>query len=451
MATQISTPNDLAVLVHKRLNGAKISTPCPSEEILSLLFEIMFYASLKTEESQFIKVTITFIDPINPDPNPPSRIVADRWNHIAFEEKVLFNVKNLVKLSKAADPWSSSLAVYYNEEGELIIWGMIDQAIHYQSFLNYESDSGPEKPGLFQASITGIGNLTVMFDYELIANLKQSTLISNYKDVFNYGPISEILEKNVIGYRRKISSYLNDTYPDDDKRFWYNHLENIYKESLARILLRIQYYQHGGAVLITLKAGPDLSIKHKIRYDRLYKAIINNTIYTITNYNLSQTIHDDYLESSKKNMPINLYLEEAISDFEKEDTTSEIKGALRFISSLSCIDGLILLTPTLKVRGFGAVIEINEIPPIIYSSNTASINEAKLNPIESNHFGTRHQSMFSYCWNNIGSLGFVISQDSDIRAITRISDKLIMWENIKVQKFLRSEKLARPMLRRTKR
>ena len=137
MATQISTPKDLAVLVHRRLNGAKISTPCPSEEILSLLFETMFYASLKTEESQLIKVTITFIDPINPDPNPPSRIVADRWNHIAFEEKVLFNVKNLVKLSKAADPWSSSLAVYYNEEGELIIWGMIDQAIHYQSFLNY--------------------------------------------------------------------------------------------------------------------------------------------------------------------------------------------------------------------------------------------------------------------------------------------------------------------------
>ena len=93
-------------------------------------------------------------------------------------------------------------------------------------------------------------------------------------------------------------------------------------------MLRIQYYQHGGAVLITKKAGPDLSIKHKISYDRLYKAIINNTNYTIANYNLSQTIHDDYLKSSKKNIPINLYLEEAISDFEKEDTTSEIKGAL---------------------------------------------------------------------------------------------------------------------------
>jgi len=51
--------------------------------------------------------------------------------------------------------------------------------------------------------------------------------------------------------------------------------------------------------------------------------------------------------------------------------------------------------------------------------------------------------MFSYCWNNLGSLGFVISQDGDIRAITRVNDKLIMWENIKVQQYSKSRKLKR--------
>jgi hypothetical protein len=52
--------------------------------------------------------------------------------------------------------------------------------------------------------------------------------------------------------------------------------------------------------------------------------------------------------------------------------------------------------------------------------------------------------MFSYGWNNAGSLGFVVSQDGDIRAITKVGDKLVMWENIKVQQFIKSKRLFRP-------
>ncbi|MGI4871437.1 MAG: putative sensor domain DACNV-containing protein [Janthinobacterium lividum] len=180
-----STTKDLARLVARKLKNAKTDYNQPDEVVLNELFETLFYTSLKTEEGQLIKVTITLIDSENPDPNPPERIVADRWNHIHFDKTIPFTVKNLVKLSKAADPWSSSLAVYYNDKNELFIWGMIDQAIHYQSFLNYESDSGPEQPGLFQATITDIGNIFVMFDYELIANLKQNIRVAlNCKSVF---------------------------------------------------------------------------------------------------------------------------------------------------------------------------------------------------------------------------------------------------------------------------
>ena len=131
-----STPKNLADLVFRKLKGAKISYPQPKEVILDELFEILFYTSIKTEEGQFIKVTVTLIDPNNPDPSPPKRVVADRWNFVHFKERIPFTVKNLVKLSKAADPWSSSLAVYYDSNNELSIWGMIDQAVHYQSFLN---------------------------------------------------------------------------------------------------------------------------------------------------------------------------------------------------------------------------------------------------------------------------------------------------------------------------
>jgi hypothetical protein len=436
-----ATSKDLAKFVYEKLLAAKIDLPV--SEVLDSLFENLFYASLKTEESQFINVTITFINPRNPDPKPPARIVQDRWNIIRFKEEIPFTIKNLVKISKAADPWSSSLAVYYNNSNDLIIWGMIDQAIHSQTFLSYESESGPEKPGIFQASITGIGNLMVMFDYELIATLKQNTLITNYIDVFKFGPISEILNTNAEPFKVKLKSFIKKKFPNDDIDFWLEHIEDLYKESLSRILLRIQNYKHGGAILITKENSNDIEIKHKIEYDRLASSILKNTYYTIENNNYYQEIDDLYLDTHRKTMPVKLYLDESVSDFEKTDTTSEIKGVIRFISSLSCIDGLILMTPELKVRGFGTVIKLEEIPLSVYSSTTSKIKQNSLTQIPSNHYGTRHRSMFSYCWNHPRSLGFVISQDGDIRAITRIENKLIMWDNVKVQKYLRSHKLLK--------
>ncbi len=59
------------------------------------------------------------------------------------------------------------------------------------------------------------------------------------------------------------------------------------------------------------------------------------------------------------------------------------------------------------------------------------------------HFGTRHQSMFAYCLQNPESIGFVVSQDGEIRAIKNIDGKVIIWENIQVYQFIRSNKLPR--------
>lgn len=437
-----STPTDLANLVFSKLNNSTIHYPCPPENVLINLFQCLFFTSIKTEEGQFIKVTVTLIDPINPDPNPPKNIVPDRWKCIHFDNPIPFTVKNLVKLSKAADPWSSSLAVYYDTNNELVIWGLIDQAVHYQSYLNYETTSGPEQPGLFQAIISGIGNIVVMFDYELLANLKQNTLTSNYIDVFNSGPIQNILSGNAREQRKIISDLVDKEYPTEKDMFWQEDIDDSIQETLSRILIKIQNYNHGGAFLIA-KTTDDLNIKYKLSYGRLSTALVNMTKLVVSNVFYSNKIGMEYLDGEKNDMPIDLYLDESVSDHEIEDTRNELKGAIRFISSLSCVDGLIVFSPELEVKGFGAVIHVKDLPPFVYISQTPHIVSEKLIEQSPDHFGTRHRSMFSYCWNNLGSLGFVVSQDGEIRAITRVSDKLIMWENIKVQQFSKSRNLKR--------
>src|ERR1700741_1275575 len=102
-----ASTSDLAKVVFDKLNKNVLGIQPPPIDVLNELFGVLFYTSLKTEEARSIKATITFIDPNNPSPVLSNRKLEYGWRHVKFDEQVPLTVKNLVKLSKAADPWSS--------------------------------------------------------------------------------------------------------------------------------------------------------------------------------------------------------------------------------------------------------------------------------------------------------------------------------------------------------
>jgi len=435
-----SRPNDLAVLVQHKLRLTKSSSTLPELKVLEDLFDCLFYSSMCKEESELIRVTVTFIDPKNPDPAPPRHIVPERWSCVAFDHHVMMTTKSLAKLSKAADPASSSLAVYYDEKGCIYIWGMIDQAMHYQNFLNYESDTGSEQPGLFQVSISDIGTLNVLFDYELLATLKHNVLVKRYLDVLTIGPISKMLRKNADFLKIAVKNYIEQNHPGENYTDWENFLDGLWIQTFSRLLLKIQNYQHGGAILIADDSA-DLDVKYRIHYERLTLAMVSHARAAIDNFVAESKIEGD-LSSGKRSVSKSLYLRETGSFYDKKGTGDEIKGAISFIASQTCVDGVVLFNRSMVSNGFGAVLRAKKMPRKIYVSSTATATPKSLEPHDPRHYGTRHRSMIAYCWNHPSSLGLVISQDGDIRAFSKVEDKLIMWENIKTQQYLtgRSQK-----------
>ncbi|RZK17184.1 MAG: hypothetical protein EOO86_13200 [Pedobacter sp.] len=429
-----SRPQDLALLVHNKLRLGKSRSSLPEIGILEALFDCLFYSSMCKEESDLIRVTITFIDPLNPDPSPPEFIVPERWSFVAFENPIAMTTKALAKLSKAADPSCSSLAVYYDDKGELLIWGMIDQAMHYQNFLNYESDTHSEQPGLFQVAISDIGTLHVLFDYELLATLKQNILVKRYLDVLTIGPISKILKKNAEVLKLRIKDYLNGAYPEEVYEDWEEYLDGLWIQTFSRLLLKIQNYQHGGAILIA-DGHDDLDIKYKIHYERLTNAMVAHAKSAIDNF-FSERAIDAHLESGRRSINKRLYQFETLSLNAKKGTGDEISGAISFIASQSCVDGVVLFDRNMVANGFGAVLRAKRMPRRIYVSATSTASVKSLSADDPRHYGTRHRSMIAYCWNHAGALGLVISQDGEIRVFSKIEEKLIMWENIKTQQYM---------------
>jgi len=432
------TPNDLAVFVYAELQRSKIKEEKPTEAILKELFNTLYYTSLQTEEGQFIKVTVTLFDHKSIDPTEPGQY--DQWNFFPFEPKIEFTIKNLVKLSKAADPWSSSLSVYYDENNQLFIYGMIDQTFHYQSYLNYEEDEKPMYPGIIQTMINGIGILNVMLDYHPIATLNQNSLVKLYPNVFEYGPVSDFIRKKAIYSKSFIEKKVGHELNVDDTAVYNEIIFEYVIQSISRILLKIKTYHHGGAILITRNPEDDLITKYQLKYNRIESAILH-ILNSVTDNDLLLDEIKSY-KRKRADIPAVLHDEYNENGMDIEDSYNELIGAVRFVSSLSCVDGLVTLSPHLNVTGFGAVISEKTLPPYVYlnRSSKLSVNKVKIDP---KHFGTRHQSMFAYCYKHPESLGFVVSQDGEIRAIKNVGGKVMMWENIKVYQFERSSKMPK--------
>lgn len=432
------TPADLATFVHTELQRSKIKEEKPTEVILRELFNTLYYASLQTEEGQFIKVTVTLFDHRNVEST--ESLQYDQWNFFAFEPKIEFTIKNLVKLSKAADPWSSSLSVYYDENNKLFIYGMIDQTFHYQSYLNYEEDEKPMYPGIIQTMINGIGILNVMLDYHPIATLNQNSLVKLYPNVFEYGPVSDFIRKKSTYSKSFIEKKVGHELSIDDTAVYNEIIFEYVIQSISRILLRIKTYHHGGAILITRNPNEDLITKYELKYNRIESAVLH-ILNSVTDNDLLLDEIEAY-KRKKKDIPSVLHEEFNQNEMDIEDSYNELIGAVRFVSSLSCVDGLVVLSPHLNVNGFGTVISEKTLPPYVYlnRSSKISVNKVKIDP---KHFGTRHQSMFSYCYKHPESLGFVVSQDGEIRAIKNVAGEVMMWENIKVYQFERSSKMPK--------
>jgi len=422
-----SFPEDLADHVHRQLVHRKESPP--STKILTRLFETLYFASLKREETQPISCRIAFIDRKRPDPHPPERIVPDRWRFFPLADDLPLTVRNLVKLSTAVDPWGSTLAVDADSKGRLRIWGLVDQSVHYSTFVVKEASSGPEMPGMFQAVIQGTGEIVVYKTYLLLGSLKQDTLVTGQQRVFQSGPVHSKLMKSIKEFQRRVRQKVgSDLY--DERGHWNDSLEGYWISAICRILIGIHKYQHGGAVLIS-DDGVGLNPKYSLKYHRLEDALYRASVLSIQHTSYSDIVHERYLDKEADELPMELYLDESVSGNKLRDTNNELTGCVRFLASLSRVDGLIWLDFRLRLKAFGVEITVRDDPDRVFiAQNSRGTKTKKLNL---NQYGTRHRSMLRYCAANPNSVGFVVSQDGDVRAITHSGNRVVLWDNVRIQ------------------
>lgn len=425
-------PKNLAARVQAFLARGGARTPDPG--VLDELIQILYFASLQTEEGEPISCRVAFADRREPDPNPPTRVTRDRWQCFALERDIPCTVRNLVKLSKAVDPWSLTLAVDLDATASLRIWGVIDQGVHHSTFVVQETEAGPRMPGLFQATIEGVGEVAAYKDHEFLGRLRQDVLVTREVGVLQSGPVREKLLPAIREFQRKAKEAVGAALYEE-RGHWDVSLEDEWISALCRILIGIQRYGHGGAVLLSndpARLEPRYSIKYPRlpeALDRLAAAQIRATTYRDL---IGSKVHGAASGQHEDCIPSWLYLEKTVAQDDLEEIRCEITGSVRFLSSLGRVDGLVWLGHDLALNGFGVIIGANKEPDQVFKATNAA--GTKTEKVDLNNLGTRHRSMIRQCTRDPGSVGFVISQDGDVRAITGIGSSVLVWENIRLQR-----------------
>jgi len=282
-------PPHLSRLVIAKLRERNLRPP-PEKVLLSLL-ETLYFASLKTDEDRPCMCTVNYIDP---QQDPVVAAGADRageWTAVRFRQPIPLSIRSLTKLAEAADPAVSSLAVCSDENGELFIWGMVDQELRYADYVSQDTAPEPQRPGLFQATITGVGNPSVYKDYTLLGSLEQNSLVAAYHDVLWHGPVHTRLKQN-------LGATLADTPASSacgatlgDVAQVKDELLVRWQNAVCRLLLNIQQYGHGGGLLIVPRCPAEkVHVKYRLRYDRLPRALFGLAKHQLLKRQAADTI-----------------------------------------------------------------------------------------------------------------------------------------------------------------
>jgi len=198
-------------------------------------------------------------------------------------------------------------------------------------------------------------------------------------------------------------------------------------------LIISQSYRHGAAfVILPSEPTSGLNIKYPLRYDRIPKLLSEHARLGPGLLDAHQKVFDIY-EKGQSTLPTQIHREIAIGEAEQRDAEEALAGCVRTVAATSQVDGVVAVNRSLEVIGFGAEITEGQKPRCIFSAEDEEGSKKLLKPLDYEHYGTRHRSMLRLCNSCPGSIGFVISQDGDIRAMCKAGDAVLVWSNIQVR------------------
>jgi hypothetical protein len=193
-------------------------------------------------------------------------------------------------------------------------------------------------------------------------------------------------------------------------------------------LNRIREQLHGGTLIIISdeKDVADAILKERvvIKYSCQFDAL--DLLVKSKAWDILKNKAQEKITANKKAIDESEVSEYLYCMSKQEQAEDAVKRTAWFISSLSAVDGAVIMTDKLRLLGFGAeLIAVSKELESIKLITDFKRNAGEVRNIE--HFGTRHRSAFRFCSSLENSVAFIVSQDGDLRVVKRVGSEVCVW------------------------
>lgn len=351
--------------------------PLPTPSEIGALLDASFFASLIEEEGRRTILTLAFIDAEVAGSSQGFKV-------FRFKKPLPLSPKDLAKIGPAASSARTYLGVWRNEEGHLVVWGLIQKYGYTEFAIDRELRGTCLRVQALRSGIIMVHYLEMPI--LLFAN-------GHYRLFEEQTPLLRALMLNT-------------------------PLEEQIARTFSHLARRMLAHGHGGAILIVDTTCNPINLKMHDSY----------TEQSSSSRFLSEAATDYWMEfdggvprgedgsESKKNL---------------RDIEKAYIDALDFVGRLTAVDGATVLCQDLTLRGFGATINTQakssgEHETEILVQDPYSAQEPERKSLSS-FAGNRHRSAIQFCASQPDGLAaaLVASQDGDFSLFVRRDERTV--------------------------
>ncbi|MCA9217063.1 MAG: hypothetical protein KDB27_28535 [Planctomycetales bacterium] len=407
--TEFAFPRDLVDVIQTRWQtAADQQFELPENRILQRLLETCYHASFRTSEQRKVQCVVAYAS---------AEDISE--GTLRLSRPVDLTDSELVRLSPVTQHRQTVIGCE-QMDGWLCIWGFFDYGHAWVQHSAGDPPSVPVQladfpPDCLTITIEGPGALTISQGRTSLVRLRDGRVIFPQEDLFQ-------TLQNPLGrfFRQLIDDLPNSTQCGDPSATEHANVEqrtllNIYTNSVLAILERIRLRQHGGSVVIA-----------RVPLNEQFAHLT----YTVSEHGglaaevIAYKRLDDLLREPRSKLKADAELERCRLQLELHRSSRRLIRSISQISLLAAADGAVLLDDHLRIQGFGVRF------PVLLPQGMTVLDALTGRDCSCDQWGLRHQSVFSACHKCEQAIGFIVSQDGEVKAVKADGGRLMFWDGI---------------------
>lgn len=395
----------------------------PTEAELRNLCGTLYAASLLKEEGRAVRARVLVAPPEDfaGSDGPPDGIHAVR-----FSTPHPVTANEIKRLSPAAGFFHSVVAIWPDRDRGFRIWGILNTGPRWLNQVAGGRKSSGKELRQPLIHVRDPGWLLFYQGYQLLAEWRGTEFHGPRIDVFQ----SNLLRDRFASYRRTmVENLADDCLPCSMSLETYADLGHLIAlQFVKRVINLVRTSGHGGSLILLPSDGEEDLAAQWIDCKYSSEPDESGTRFA----NLLQAMIRRVGELS----PENSSLAQAWDIFRNsmDSQLDELEEAFfelaRLFSDLMQVDGALVVDQGMRVIGFGGEIRVDR--NVLQVSQALDLDAVRRNDWNVQSDGTRHRSVYRLCSVDPRAIGFVISQDSQVRLIANVDDSVVFWAHTMV-------------------